>query len=150
MGWTAEPSRGGPRLPGLVCLLVSAVLVLAGLGACGPAGGQRPAFVAFRVLTASPDGYAGAWVCTEGMHVSGFEVSALGSSTYEEAGAIRLTEPVIWLEQADIRSRRDCFTAETPPHPSYEFCRVEVCGQFDYGRTYGHADCCGYQLSAWQ
>lgn len=112
-----------------------------------PARGHGPAFVALKALTASPDDYAGMWVCTEGVHVSGFEVSALGSSTYEEDGAIQLTDPVIWLEQADIWSRGDCPTTETPPHPWYEVCRVEVYGRFDYGEKYGRANCCDYQLS---
>ena len=137
--------RRRPRLPVLAALL----LVSTALGACGSACSRVSTLVDIQVLTTHPEEYGGTRVCTEGILVSGPEANALGSSSYEEHGAIRLTGPVVWVEKAEIRRRSDCFTTQTPPHPSYEFCRVQVCGRFDYGEKYGHAGCCDYQLGAW-
>jgi hypothetical protein len=94
---------------------------------------RQPKLVDLATLTAHPDRCAGRWVWTEGIFVLGFEASALGPSIHEEDGAVRLTDPVVWIEQAEIRSRRDCFRVGTPPHPSYGFCRVRACGRFGCG-----------------
>lgn len=87
-------------------------------------------------LLSNPERYQGREICTEGVYLSGFEASALGASTYQVSGAVYLTEPVIWIERADIRSKGDCFETQTTP-PS-EFCTVTVCGLFECGGEYGH------------
>jgi hypothetical protein len=87
-------------------------------------------------LLSNPERYQGREICTEGVYVSGFEVSALGASTYQVGGAVHLAEPAIWIESADVRARGDCF--ETQTIPPAEFCTVTVCGLFECGGEYGH------------
>jgi hypothetical protein len=95
-------------------------------------------------LTSDPRSYQKKEVCTEGIYASGFEVNALAASTYREGDAVYLTEPAIWIEGAQIRSRSDCFeSATTPP---IEFCKVTVCGFFEFGGQYGHLGGYEYQL----
>lgn len=95
-------------------------------------------------LLSNPERYHGRQICTEGIYVSGFEVSAVGASPYQVGGAVYLTEPAIWIERADIRSRSDCF--ETQTTPPAEFCNAIVCGLFEYGGSYGHVGAYEYQL----
>lgn len=95
-------------------------------------------------LLSNPRSYQKKEVCTEGIYASGFEVNALGAATYREGNAVYLTEPAIWIEGAQIRSRSDCFeSATTPP---IEFCKVTVCGFLEYGGKYGHVGAYEYQL----
>ena len=95
-------------------------------------------------LLSSPERYHGRETCTEGIYVSGFEASALGASTYQVGGAVYLTQPAIWIERADIRSRSNCF--ETQTTPPAKFCHAIVCGLFEYGGDYGHGGAYEYQL----
>ena len=50
---------------------------------------------------------------------------------FEKDGHPQLTEPVIWVEGADLQSREDCIRTDT--NPSFEFCQVVVCGVFEIG-----------------
>lgn len=95
-------------------------------------------------LLSNAQSYQGKEICTEGVYASGSEISALGASTHEVAGAIYLTGPTIWIEGADIRSRTDCFKTDTIP-PT-EFCQVTVCGLLETGGNYGHLGAYKYQL----
>ncbi len=96
-------------------------------------------------LLSNPERYQGREICTEGVYVSGFEASALGASTYQVGRAVYLTEPAIWIEGADIRSRSNCFEAQTTP-PA-EFCKVTVCGLFECKGKHGHLG--AYQCQLW-
>lgn len=95
-------------------------------------------------LLSSPQSYQGEEICTEGVYASGFEINALGASTYQRGDAVYLTEPAIWLERAEIRASNDCFSSATTP--PVEFCKVTVCGFFEYGGNYGHVGSYEYQL----
>jgi hypothetical protein len=95
-------------------------------------------------LLSSPQSYQGEEICTEAVYASGFEINALGASTYQRGDAVYLTEPVIWLERAEIRSSTDCFSSATTP--PVEFCKARVCGFFEYGGNYGHVGAYEYQL----
>ena len=95
-------------------------------------------------LLSSPQSYQGEEICTEGVYASGFEINALGASTYQRGDAVYLTEPVIWLERAEIRSSADCSSSGTTP--PVQFCRVTACGFFEYGGNYGHVGAYDYQL----
>lgn len=79
-------------------LLVGSVLALS-VNAC-----DAKKDVPFEELVSNPERYHGRQVCTEGIHATGFEVNALGASVRREGDAVYLTEPVIWLEGAEIRS----------------------------------------------
>ncbi len=130
-----------PRLGVLMKVLLLSALLLA----CGGSdGGSCADLIAFERLVASPQHFMGQYVCTRGIHVDGFEVSALGASTYEKDGYPQLVEPVIWLEGANFQSREDC--ARTDTHPSFEFCEAVVCGVFESGGSYGHGGAYAYQL----
>jgi hypothetical protein len=131
---------------GLVLILASAAC---GVGNGGKGTGPEAAtpetgMVPYGDLVAYPDQYTGMWLCTEGIHASGFEVNDLGTSTYEKDGYPHLAEPVIWLEQADFQSRQDCHESDTTP--SFEFCQAVVCGVFEMGGGYGHLGAYEYQI----
>ena len=121
-------------------LALSILLLSCGLGD----GGSHADLVAFDQLVANPQQYAGQYLCTEGVHVEGFEMSGLGASTYEEDGYLRLAEPVIWLEGADFQTREDCTRTDT--QPSFEVCQAMTCGVFETGARYGHGGAYTYQL----
>jgi hypothetical protein len=130
-----------PRLGAATIVLALSILLLA----CGQ--GDRSGYadlVAFDALIANPHRYASQHVCTEGVHVDGFEASGLAASTYDKDGSLYLTEPVIWLEGADFRSRGECI--QTDAQPPFEFCQVVVCGAFEAGGSYGHGGAYAYQL----
>ena len=95
-------------------------------------------------LQSDPRSYQNKEVCTEGIYASGFEVNALAASTYREGDAVYLTQPAIWIEGAQIRSTTDCFMSGTTP--PIEFCKVIVCGFFEFGGRYGHLGGYEYQL----
>lgn len=101
--------------------------------------------VLFSELISNSQKYNGKRVCTEGVHVSAFESDAIGESTYQEGEAMYLTEPTIWNEGANIKSKQDCF--ETDTIPSAEFCKVRICGIFEYGGAYGHVGGYQYQIT---
>jgi hypothetical protein len=103
-------------------------------------------YVTLEELFANPERYNGRTVRTEGICVSGFEVSGLGASTYNRGDAVSLTEPAIWVESAVFESKTDCFT--TQPTPQATFCRVIVRGMFEYGKRCGHLGGYAYRLSA--
>ena len=103
-------------------------------------------FVEFNELAARPQRYNGSEICTTGIYASGFETSALGASTYEVDGAVYLSQPVIWVEGAEIRSKGECVKAGGMPQA--EFCQVEVCGLFESGGGFGHLGGYEYQLLA--
>jgi hypothetical protein len=95
-------------------------------------------------LLSNPRSHQGREICTEGVYAAGFEINALAASTLEDGDAVYLTEPAIWLEGAEIRARNDCFTSGTTP--PVEFCKVTVCGSFEYGGNYGHVGAYEYEL----
>jgi hypothetical protein len=133
-----------PRILGIGSIV--ALLALGALlGACawGDQSGSRN-IIAFDTLVADPQAYAGQYLCTEGVHVDGFEASGLGASTYEKDGTLQLSEPVIWLEGAEFQSREDCIQTDTSP--PFEFCQVVVCGVFETGGGYGHGGAYAYQI----
>jgi len=101
--------------------------------------------VPFEELVSNPKRYHGRRVCTEGIYATGFEVNALGASLRREGEAVYLTEPVIWLEGAEIRSSTDCVDSRT--FPTASFCKVTVCGLFESGGYYGHLG--GYAYRLW-
>ena len=118
------------------------LLLLALLSGCGRGNtGDTERFVDFDELVTNAQSYHGQQLCTAGVHVLGFETSALGASTYRRGTAVYLTEPAVWIEGAEIRTTGDCFTSYTAP-PA-EFCQVELCGLFESGGGYGHLG--GYQ-----
>ena len=115
-----------------LCVLSATLALGMLLSACGqPSGSGREDVVAFDALIASPRQYAGRYVCTEGIDVSGFESSGLAAAVQEGGSHPELTEPVIWLEGADVQSRQDCIRTDT--NPSFEFCQAVVCGVFNSG-----------------
>jgi hypothetical protein len=134
------------RKMGLIIASLTGLLVLGGLLlACDleEATGS-PAPVPFDALANDPHRYEGRYVCTQGTRVDGFEVSGLGAGMVEQDGRTHLTEPVIWLEHADVQSREDCI--QTATLPSFEFCQVVVCGVFESGGGFGHAGAYQHQL----
>lgn len=145
----------------MVIVLLAAGILLTGCrgvdlhpGGC-PGEGEGPdlkeypdrlGYVPLEELFANPERYSGRTVRTEGIYVSGFEASGLGTSTYNRGDAVYLTEPAIWVEGAVFESKTDCFTAKPIPHPT--FCRVRIRGLFEYGERYGHLGGYAYRLSA--
>ena len=126
-------------------LILAIASLLASLSLCGCLATPEPAtgeFVEFRELVAHPQRHHGGEICTSGIYASGFETNALGASTYEVDGAVYLSQPVIWIEGAEIRSKGECVKAGGAP-PA-EFCQVEVCGIFESGGGFGHLG--GYQF----
>jgi hypothetical protein len=121
-------------------LLVGFVLALS-ISACAPLQD-----VPFEELVSNPERYHGRRVCTEGIYVTGFEVNALGASLRRDGEAVYLTEPVIWLEGAEIRLSTDC--VDSGSFPTARFCRATVCGLFESGGYYGHVGGYAYQLGA--
>jgi len=95
-------------------------------------------------LVSRTDQYDGKWICTEGIHLSGFETSALSTTVAQDDDRIRAAEPAVWLEGADIRSKEDCLVARG--HPPFEYCRVTVCGRFEAGGRYGHGGGYAFQI----
>jgi hypothetical protein len=134
---------GKPRSSTSILTLALALSIL--LLSCEQGKDSRHAdLVAFKDLIADTQQHAGQILCTEGVQVDGFEASGLAASTYTKDGHRYLTEPVIWLEGAEIQSREDC--TRTGADPSYEFCHVVVCGVFEAGRDYGHGGVYAFQL----
>lgn len=133
------------RIPALT-LLVLILVIGPGLSGCSRGNNSSLAgLVAFDALVADPQRYADQYVCTEGTRVDGFEASGLGASLSTKNGTLRLTEPVIWLESADLQTREDCIRTDTVP--PFEFCHVVVCGVFETGGGYGHGGTYPYQLT---
>jgi hypothetical protein len=126
---------------GTTTTLLLSILLLA----CGPGNGSSHAdLVRFDVLVANPQRYAGQYLCTGGVRVDGFEVSGLGAAMFEKDGYPQLTEPAIWVEGADLKSREDCIRTDT--NPSFEFCHAVVCGVFETGAGYGHGGGYAHQI----
>ena len=128
---------------GRVAILL--LLLIALLSGCGRwTTGDAESFVDFAELVANPQRYHGRQICTDGVYVVGFETSALGASTSQSESAIYLTQPAIWVGEAEIHSTGDCFTKDT--EPPAEFCPAEVCGLFESGGGFGHLGGYEYQL----
>jgi hypothetical protein len=126
-------------------MAVALLLLVAVLSGCGRGiTGGDGTFVEFGELVATPQRYHGRQICTAGVYVLGFETSALGASTYQRGSAIYLTEPAIWVGEAEVHSRGDCFSSDAAP-PA-EFCHVEVCGLFESDGGFGHLGGYEYQL----
>jgi hypothetical protein len=126
---------------------VTTMMLLLGilLLACGPGDGSSHAdMVPFDTLVANAQQYRGQYLCTEGVHVDGFEASGLGAAMFEKDGHPQLTEPVIWVEGADLQSREDCIRTDT--NPCFEFCQAVVCGVFEMDGGYGHGGAYAYQM----
>jgi hypothetical protein len=103
--------------------------------------------VPWKELVADPSQYHGKMVCTEGIYLQGFEVSALGAETQNRDGLIYLVEPAIWIEGAEIISRSNCvIQSDNLGTQKTEFCQVTVCGWFEHCRKCGHLDDYEYQL----
>jgi hypothetical protein len=124
----------------IILLLFGCALGLS-VNACAPSQD-----VPLDELLSNPDRYNGRQVCTEGIHAIGFEVNAIAASVRHEGNAAYLTEPIIWLEGADVTSSSRCFdTATSPP---VRFCEARVCGVFESGGNYGHLGGYSHQLRA--
>jgi hypothetical protein len=101
-----------PRLNAATMMLALSILLLA----CGQRDRSGYAdLVAFDALRANPQQYVGQYVCTEGVHVDAFELSGQAASAHATDGYLHLTEPVIWLEGADFRSREECIQTDAQP-----------------------------------
>jgi hypothetical protein len=124
-------------------LLLAAFLLIISINGCSQGHGKM---IEFGDLVSNPQKSQGKNICTEGVYVSGFEVSALGSSTYQRGSAVYLTEPAIWIERPDITitSRSDCFSTETLT--PFQFCRATVCGVFETGGNYGRLGAYRFQI----
>ena len=101
--------------------------------------------IPFETLVTDSASYTGKQICTEGIYLSGFEISALGESTYERDGFPYLTEPVMWIERADVKTQAECASFQ-----GYQFCPVQVCGRFKFGGSYGHLGGYKYQIESTQ
>jgi hypothetical protein len=134
----------GNRILGIGMAIVTLILGTLLLACCQSDSRGDSDLVALETLMATPQRYAGQYVCTEGVHVDGFEASGLAASMYEQDGYPQLTEPVIWLEGAEFESREDCIRTDT--QPSFEFCQALVCGVFETGGGYGHGGAYAHQL----
>jgi hypothetical protein len=97
--------------------------------------------IPFIELLSNPIKYSGSNICTEGIYLSGFEVSALGADTYTLNGNIYLTEPAIWVEGVEVVNLNECKV-----YQGYSFCSVKICGRFEYGNQYGHMGGYEYQI----
>jgi hypothetical protein len=99
-------------------------------------------------LVANPSRYHGQEVCTVGMCVQGFEVSALGVDTQEKDGLTYLTGPLVWIEGAEITSRGPCFSQGDNLYAQHtEFCQVTICGRFEHCHKCGQLDGYAFQLT---
>ena len=88
-------------------LWLAAVLLIILTNGCGQGGpANRSKAVEFGELVSNPQKYHGKDVCTEGVYVSAFEISALGASTYQRGSAVYLTEPAIWIGRGTSKSIR--------------------------------------------
>lgn len=121
--------------------LLGLLLTAAWLGACS----RAPRTVPFDELVANPGRYDGEHVCAAGIVAEGFELSALGSSVDPADGFAVLNEPLIWLENASIGERIDCFSVENGG-PAYSFCQATVCGRFENCQGCGHLGGYSFQL----
>jgi hypothetical protein len=122
----------------LLRMLIPALLFL--LSGCQALSSTQD--VPFNELVSDPDEYSGKQICTEGILVGGFEVSALGADIYKRDGYVYLVEPAIWIERAEITQQGMCTDTE-----GYSFCPVRVCGEFEFGGSYGHVGAYLYQIS---
>jgi hypothetical protein len=128
-------------------LLIRAILCLVGFAiVLFISGCATTQYVPLDELLSSPERYHGKWICTEGIQVTGFEVSALGVQVRREGSAVHLAGPLIWLEGAEIVSSTDCL--DSAAAPSARFCKVSVCGLFQSGGNYGHLGGYAHQLGA--
>ena len=126
-------------------LAIARLLIILLIGGClGTPKRTTGEFVEFSELVAHPQRYHGSEICTAGVYALGFETSALGASTHEVDGAVYVSEPTVWIEGAEIRSRGECLKAGGMPQA--EFCPVEVCGVFEAGGGFGHVGGYEYQL----
>jgi hypothetical protein len=137
----------------MAILAVAAGLLMLSIGGCarsGVVGITSAKSIDFETLVSRPQAYAGRRICTEGIYASGFEISAMGSSTYQRGEAIYLAEPTIWIEGGEtyhpILSSGECFTSTTVM--PVEFCPATACGVFEFGEGYGHTGGWAYQIAA--
>ena len=129
----------------ILSLFAIALLLALLVNGCVPTEeGNNIDFVEFSELTSHPAEYDGRNICTEGVYAHAFECNALAESTYRKGAAVYLTQPAIWIQGATIVSSTDCFTTDT--FPPAEFCKVRICGLFEYGDAYGHAGGYEYQI----
>jgi hypothetical protein len=130
---------------------INLLLICCTLASCGvlrsAARSNAMINVPLKQLVANPSHYHGKVVCTEGIYLEGFEVSALSVETNNRDGLTYLTEPALWIEGAAIVSRSNCFVQNDNLGPqSFEFCQVTVCGRFEHCRKCGHLDGYKYRL----
>lgn len=137
----------------MTLLAVAGGLLMLSIGGCtgtSAAGSTSAAAIDFETPVSRPQAYAGRRICAEGIYASGFEISALGRSTYQRGDAIYLTEPTIWIEGGDgdhpVLSSGDCFSSTTVM--PVEFCPAIACGVFEFGEGYGHGGGWAYQIAA--
>jgi hypothetical protein len=128
----------------IILLLVGSALALS-MSACDSEQ-DVASDVPFEELVSNPQRYHGRRVCTEGIHVTGFETSAPGASLRQEGEAVYLTELVIWLAGAETRSTSD--GVESGAFPTARLCRATVHGLYQSGGHYGHLGGYAYQLRA--
>jgi hypothetical protein len=127
-----------------IFILVGLALCLLIASSCVFNKTSKPHFIEFVDLIATPEKYSGKSIRSEGIYVRGFECSALGVSTYKKGEAVYLTKPTIWIGDANIESKTDCFTVDLLP-PA-EFCTIKISGIFEYGDRYGHLGQYKYQI----
>lgn len=100
--------------------------------------------IVFNELINNPEKYKNKNICTNGVYAVGFEVDNLAESIYQKDDTIYLTKPTIWIERANIKSKSECIKNNF----NTEFCKVNICGVFEYGGKYGHLGGFQYQIKA--
>jgi hypothetical protein len=121
------------------------ILVLLFLSACAAPGTSADGFlkVSLKDLFANPLIYNGKELCTDGIYLKAFEVSALADSYEIKDNYRSLVGPNIWVEHPAMET----FECVEESDRFGKFCMVVVCGKFEYGGQYGHLGGYQYMLS---
>lgn len=134
-----------PIRSGFVSLL--ALLVLAACVAPSPTVSSAvgtPTATRFDELVTDADRYVGQRICTEGLVVEGFEANALGADIRQQGQAVYLTEPTIWIADAEKEIIGECSGVDASG--GFHFCPARVCGLFEAEGGYGHLGQYAYQI----
>lgn len=118
----------------LIGIRLCVFLILLTVNACsGVNDSTQPLAVTLEELFNHPRRYNGRDICTSGVYLRAFEVSALAQSSYEQDGITHISQPNIWVEGGDFRQKKDCFPGEHWPESL--FCQVEICGNFQIAKA---------------